>query len=47
MEILISGASIAGPALVEEHASTTMLLPGDVMTVNDYGNLVIAVGGGK
>jgi N-methylhydantoinase A len=36
---------IAGPALIEEHASTTVLLPGDVMHVDGYGNLVIAVGG--
>ena len=38
---------IAGPALIEEHASTTVLMPGDVMTVDDYGNLVIAVGGAR
>jgi len=43
---LRAGNRIAGPALVEEHASTTVLSPGDVMTVDDYGNLVIAVGGG-
>jgi N-methylhydantoinase A len=42
---LRAGNRITGPALVEEHASTTVLLPGDVMTVDDYGNLVIAVGG--
>jgi N-methylhydantoinase A len=44
---LRAGNRIAGPALVEEHASTTVLSPGDVMTVDEYGNLVIAVGGGK
>jgi N-methylhydantoinase A len=44
---LRAGNRIAGPALVEEHASTTVLLPGDVLTVDDYGNLTIAVGGGK
>ena len=44
---LRAGNRIAGPALVEEHASTTVLLPGDVMAVDDYGNLVIAIGGGK
>ena len=37
----------AGPALIEEHASTTVLMPGDRMTVDAYGNLVIAVAGAK
>jgi N-methylhydantoinase A len=44
---LRAGNRIVGPALVEEHASTTVLSPGDVMTVDDYGNLTIAVGGGR
>jgi len=35
---------IAGPALIEEHASTTVLLPGDRMQVDGFGNLVIEVG---
>ena len=34
-------------ALIEEHASTTVLMPGDRMTVDAYGNLVIAVGRAK
>jgi N-methylhydantoinase A len=42
---LRAGNRIAGPALIEEHASTTVLSPDDVMVVDDYGNLVIAVGG--
>jgi N-methylhydantoinase A len=33
-----------GPALIEEHASTTVLMPGDTCEVDGYGNLVIAVG---
>jgi len=41
---LICGNRIAGPALIEEHASTTVLMPGDVLTVDDIGNLIIAVG---
>jgi N-methylhydantoinase A len=41
---LKAGNRIAGPALVEEHASTTVLLPGDKMQVDSFGNLVIAVG---
>jgi N-methylhydantoinase A len=34
---------ISGPALVEEYASTTVLHPGDVLTVDAFGNLVIDV----
>ena len=44
---LLAGNKIAGPALIEEHASTTVLMPGDRMTVDAYGNLVIAVAGAK
>jgi N-methylhydantoinase A len=32
-----------GPALIEEYASTTVLMPGDVLDVDNFGNLVIAV----
>ena len=35
---------IAGPALIEEHASTTVLAPGDRLNVDAFGNLVIAIG---
>jgi N-methylhydantoinase A len=41
---LKAGNRIAGPALVEEHASTTVVHPGDVLVVDDFGNLVITVG---
>jgi len=44
---LLAGNAIAGPALIEEHASTTVLMPGDRMTVDPFGNLVIAVAGAK
>jgi N-methylhydantoinase A len=44
---LLAGNKITGPALIEEHASTTVLMPGDRMTVDAYGNLVIAVAGAK
>jgi N-methylhydantoinase A len=44
---LLAGSRITGPALIEEHASTTVLMPGDRMTVDAYGNLVIAVAGAK
>jgi len=41
---LRAGNRIQGPALIEEHASTTVLLPGDQLHVDDFGNLMIAVG---
>jgi N-methylhydantoinase A len=41
---LRSGNRIAGPALVEEHASTTVLAPSDVATVDPFGNLEITIG---
>jgi N-methylhydantoinase A len=41
---LVAGNRIKGPALIEEHASTTVLMPGDSCEVDAYGNLVIAVG---
>jgi N-methylhydantoinase A len=44
---LVAGNKIAGPALIEEHASTTVLAPGDQLTVNAYGHLEIAVAGRK
>lgn len=43
-EELKAGNRIAGPALIEEHASTTVLFPGDVMNVDAFGNLVIEIG---
>jgi N-methylhydantoinase A len=44
-DALTAGNRIKGPALIEEYASTTVLMPGDVMEVDALGNLVIAVGG--
>ena len=41
---LTAGNRIAGPALIEEHASTTVLLPGDRLQVDSFGNLLIEVG---
>jgi len=43
---LVAGNRIKGPALIEEHASTTVLAPGDAMEVDRFGNLGIAVGKG-
>jgi N-methylhydantoinase A len=41
---LLAGNVIAGPALVEEYASTTTMHPGDRLTVDAFGNLVIEIG---
>jgi N-methylhydantoinase A len=41
---LVAGNRIAGPALIEEHASTTVLMPGDRLEVDAHGNLIIEVG---
>ncbi len=38
---LPAGWSIEGPAIIEEPVSTTLLLPTNRMTVDEYGNLVI------
>jgi N-methylhydantoinase A len=44
---LLAGNRIKGPALVEEHASTTVLMPADTLTVDAYSNLVISVAGAR
>ena len=41
-----AGAALDGPAVIEEAASTTLLLPGDGLEVDGYGNLRIRVGSG-
>jgi N-methylhydantoinase A len=41
--LLKAGNRIEGPALVEEHASTTVVHPKDVLTVDDFGNLHIEI----
>jgi N-methylhydantoinase A len=41
---LLAGNRIEGPALIEEHASTTVVLPGAAAEVDEFGNLVIEVG---
>jgi N-methylhydantoinase A len=42
-DALAAGVRIEGPALVEEHASTTVVFPGDRLEVSDWGDLVITV----
>jgi N-methylhydantoinase A len=41
---LRSGNRVNGPALIEEHASTTVVAPSDVLTVDGFGNLQILIG---
>ena len=42
-EALLAGNRIDGPALIEEHASTTVAMPGDRVAVDAYGNLVLEI----
>jgi N-methylhydantoinase A len=42
-DLLRSGDSFAGPAIVSEYSSATILPPGDVLRVDGLGNLVIEV----
>jgi N-methylhydantoinase A len=42
---LLTGDRITGPALIEENESTCVLPPGDVLTVDRRGNLVIDIKG--
>ena len=39
-----AGATVEGPAVIEEEASTTLLLPDDSLGVDEFGNLRIRVG---
>ena len=44
-DALRAGNLISGPALVEEHASTTVVQPGDALRVDELGNLqIVSVG---
>ena len=36
-----------GPALIEEHASTTVVLPGDSVEVDAVGNLIMTISGAR
>ena len=42
---LLSGNVIDGPAVIEETASTTVVEPGDRVTVNEFGHLIMEIGG--
>jgi len=43
-ELLGSGNRISGPALIQEHGTTTVLFEGDALTVAPSGELIITVG---
>lgn len=38
------GATISGPAVVQEYASTTVLFPGDEMVVSPSGEMIVTIG---
>ena len=40
---LFPGQRIAGPALVEEYASTTVVFPGDQLEVSKFGDLIVTI----
>jgi N-methylhydantoinase A len=42
---LLQGNRVQGPAIIEEVASTTVVEPGDTVTVNEFGHLVMQLGG--
>lgn len=42
--LLLPGNTVAGPAIIEQMDTTTVLLPGDVCRVDAYGNLKIQIG---
>ncbi len=41
--VLQAGNTFSGPALVEEHASTTVVLPGDTLEVDAFGDLIVGI----
>ena len=41
---LLSANAIQGPAIIEEAASTTIVAPGDTVTVNAFGHLIMQLG---
>jgi N-methylhydantoinase A len=43
--VLPPRARLDGPAVVEEPEATTILWPGDALTVDERGNLVMTIGG--
>ena len=46
-DMLGAGATLDGPAIVEEAATTTVVLPGDRLEVHSSGALLIDIGGDR
>jgi N-methylhydantoinase A len=46
-ETLGAGSAVAGPALIQEHGTTTVLFEQDALTVAASGELIITVGAGR
>lgn len=46
-DTLAPGQQIAGPAIIEQMDSTTIVFPGDNARVDAYGNLIIDLGAGR
>ena len=42
-DALMAGNQIAGPAVVEETGSTTLVLPGDTALIDGYGNICMEI----
>jgi N-methylhydantoinase A len=40
----LANNTVRGPALIEEHATTTVVQPGDLLKVDAYGNLHLTIG---
>ncbi|MGB9905444.1 MAG: hypothetical protein ACPLQO_12380, partial [Desulfotomaculales bacterium] len=43
-DLLGPGMAVEGPAVIEEHAASTVVYPGQRMVVDRFGNLVIYTG---
>ena len=43
-DMLAPGRKVAGPTLIEEDASTTVICPGDVAEIDAWGNIAIVLG---
>ncbi|MED3651317.1 hydantoinase/oxoprolinase family protein [Heyndrickxia sporothermodurans] len=46
-QLLNKEVQISGPAIVEETSASTVLYPGQSLTVDEYGNLIIDTGGSE
>ena len=45
-ELLEPGMSLDGPAIVETRSSTVVVHPGNELTVDEYGNVIISIATG-